>query len=91
MFFSDFFLRPNTRIINSIINEKLTKIDRYQNDYLLLKLDNGESSFIFPSKVKKDKWTQFQEGKSYEFTVSEGTNGSNLLVDFVGEEGGVFI
>ena len=39
----------------------------------------------------KDKWTNLTEGKQYEFTVKEGNNGSNLLVDFVEEGQGIFI
>jgi hypothetical protein len=80
------------RTINSTINEKLPKTDRNGKDYLLLKLDNNEVIFVFDNKeLPKDKWTNLSEGKQYEFTVKEGNNGSNLLVDFFSEGDGVFI
>ena len=80
------------RTINSTISEKLPKTDRNGKEYLLLKLDNGEVIFVFNNKeLPKDKWTNLAEGKQYEFTVKEGNNGSNLLIDFISEGDGVFI
>jgi hypothetical protein len=46
----------NYRTINSILSEKLIKYDRNGKDYLLLKLDNGETIFVFENKeLPKDK------------------------------------
>jgi hypothetical protein len=42
------------RNITAIINEKLDKTDRNLNDFLILKLANNETIFVFPSKVKKE-------------------------------------
>ena len=41
------------RNITAILTEKIEKMDRNLNDYLILTLANGESVFVFPSKVKK--------------------------------------
>jgi hypothetical protein len=58
----------------------------------LLKLDKEEAVFVFDNKdLPKNKWTNLEEGKCYEFTVKEGNNGSNLLIDFVVEGEGIFI
>ena len=40
------------RNITAIINEKLDKMDKNLNDYLILKLANGEDIFVFSSKIK---------------------------------------
>ena len=82
----------NYRTINSTINEKLAKLDRNGKEYLLLKLANEEVVFVFENKdTPKDKWTNLQEGKQYEFTVKEGNNNANLLVDFMAEGEEIFI
>jgi 'Cold-shock' DNA-binding domain len=72
----------NTRILKNKINELLEKTDKNGNDYLILKLDNDESVFVFSSKVKEERWSGLKENQEYNFTVEEGNNGSNLLVDF---------
>ncbi|CAG8435195.1 5926_t:CDS:2 [Ambispora gerdemannii] len=48
----------------------LELLDRNSNNYLILELDNGESIFVF------------SEGQAINFTVEEGNNGTNLLVDY---------
>jgi hypothetical protein len=40
-----------TQTITAILTEKLEKTDRYNEDYLVLKLDNNETIFVFPSKL----------------------------------------
>lgn len=72
----------NTRILKNKINELLEKTDKNGNDYLILKLDNDESVFVFASKVKEERWGGLKQDQEYNFTVEEGNNGSNLLVDF---------
>lgn len=82
----------NYRTINSIISEKLLKSDRNGKDYLLLKLTNEEVIFVFDNKdLPKNKWTNLEEGKQYEFTVKESNNSTNLLVDFVMEGEDIFV
>jgi len=77
----------NTKIIKNKINQKQLRPDRNGRDYLLLKLaTSDEAIFVFPSKVKKERWEQLKEGEEYEFIVEESNNGSNLLVDFDTEE-----
>ena len=70
------------RNITAILTEKLDKMDRNLNDYLILKLDNGENIFVFPSKVNKFRWNELNNGKRYIFTVEEGNNGTNILIDY---------
>lgn len=74
----------DTKIItNQKIKEKLEKKDKNNNDYLILKLENQETIFVFDSKVKEDRWGGLREDEQeYNFTVEEGNNGSNLLIDF---------
>ena len=72
----------NTRIIKETINEKWEKRDKNGDDYLVLKLDNEEVIFVFPRKVSEERWNWLEQGKEYNFTVEEGKNGNNLLVDF---------
>lgn len=72
----------STRIIKEIIKQKLEKTDSKGRLYLLLKLENEEVIFVFPSKVNEEKWSGLKEEQIYNFTVEEGNNGSNLLVDF---------
>lgn len=72
----------NIRIIKNTINQKLAKKDRNGNNYLILKLDNEETIFVFAGKVKEEKWDWLKEGQEYSFTVEEGNNGSNILADY---------
>ena len=72
----------NTRTIKETISQKLEKKDRNGNNYLILKLDNDETVFVFAGKVKEEKWDWLKEDQEYNFTVEEGNNGSNILVDF---------
>ena len=72
----------NQRVFEETIITKQTKQDKLGRDYLLLELDNTERIFVFSSKVSKEKWSNLEESKKYEFTVEDGNNGSNLLVDF---------
>ena len=73
------------KTINSQIIAKKLKQDKFGKDYLILELENEESIFVFAGKVKKEKWGELKEGQKYEFTIEEGNNGSNLLVDFLSE------
>ena len=72
----------NNRIIKETINEKWEKRDRNNDDYLILKLNNEETIFVFSRKVSEERWNWLEQGKEYNFTVEEGKNGNNLLVDF---------
>ena len=71
-----------TRNIKSIINNRKELLDRNRNNYLILELGNGESIFVFSGKVNPEKWTWLKERQEINFTVEEGNNGANLLVDF---------
>ncbi len=70
------------RNIKATINQKKELLDRNQKNYLILELDNGESVFVFSGKVNEEKWDWLAEGKEINFTVEEGKNGNNLLVDY---------
>ncbi len=72
----------STRNIKATINQKKELLDRNQKNYLILELDNGESVFVFSGKVSEEKWDWLEEGKEINFTVEEGKNGNNLLVDY---------
>ena len=72
-----------TRNIKSTINQKKELLDRNRNNYLILELENGESILVFSGKVNEEKWSWLEEGKEINFTVEEGKNGANLLVNYV--------
>jgi len=72
-----------TRTIKSTINQRKELLDRNRNNYLILELENGESILVFSGKVNQDKWDWLVERKEINFTVEEGKNGANLLVDYV--------
>ena len=72
-----------TRTIKATINQRKELLDRNRNNYLILELDNGESIFVFGGKVNPEKWGWLEEGKEINFTVEEGRNGANVLVDYV--------
>jgi len=71
------------RNIKSTISQRKELVDRNQNKYLILELANGESVFVFSGKVNEERWNWLEEGKEINFTVEEGKNGANLLVDYV--------
>ena len=71
------------RNIKSTIIQKKELVDKNGNNYLILELDNSESIFVFGGKVNSERWDWLTEGKEINFTVEEGRNGSNLLVDYV--------
>jgi cold shock CspA family protein len=71
------------RTIKSTISQRKDLLDKNRNQYLILELDNGESIFVFSGKVNEEKWGWLEEGKEINFTVEEGRNGANLLVDYV--------
>jgi len=70
------------RTIQATINQKKELLDRNSNNYLILELTNGESILVFPGKVNPEKWPSLQEGQTLNFTIEEGKNGTNLLVDY---------
>lgn len=71
------------KIFKDTINEKQIRQDKNGRDYLLLKLDNQEAIFVFPNQdTPSDRWIELQEGQEYTFTVKEGLNASNILIDF---------
>ena len=69
--------------IKSTINNRKELLDRNRQSYLILELESGESIFVFSGKVDEEKWPWLKEGKEINFTVEEGKNGANLLVDYV--------
>jgi len=69
--------------IKSTIIQKKELVDKNGNNYLILELDNSESIFVFSGKVNSERWDWLKEGQEINFTVEEGRNGSNLLVDYV--------
>ena len=71
-----------TRNIKSIITNRKELLDRNQNNYLILELDNGESIFVFGGKVNQERWEWLKEGQEINFTVEEGKQGANLLVSY---------
>ena len=72
----------NNQIIKETISQKLEKKDKNNDDYLILKLNNEETIFVFPGKVGKERWNWLEQGKEYNFTVEKGKNDNNLLIDF---------
>ena len=72
-----------TRNIKSTINNRKEPWDKNGKQFLVLELNNGENIFVFDSKVKEEKWPWLKEGQEINFTVEEGKNGANLLVDYV--------
>ena len=72
-----------TRTIKSTINLRKELLDKNRNQYLILELDSGEDIFVFSGKVSEEKWGWLKEGQEINFTVEEGKNGANLLVDYV--------
>jgi hypothetical protein len=71
------------QIIKETINQKLEKKDKNNEEYLILKLNNQETIFVFSGKVSKERWNWLEVGKEYKFTVEKSQkNDSNLLVDF---------
>ena len=71
-----------TRTIKSTINNRKEPWDKNGNQYLILELDNGESIFVFSGKVNPERWEWLKESQTINFTVEEGKNGANLLVDY---------
>ena len=71
------------RHIKSIINQKKELFDKNGNNYLILELNNGENVLVFSNKVNSERWNWLAEGKEINFTIEEGKNGANLLVDYV--------
>ena len=72
-----------TRNIKSTITLRKELLDKNRNNYLILELDNGESVFVFSGKVNPEKWPWLKEDQEINFTVEEGKNGANVLVDYV--------
>ena len=45
----------STRQTKSTINNRKELLDRNQNNYLILELENGETIFVFSGKVSEEK------------------------------------
>lgn len=71
-----------TRNIKSTITNRKELLDKNRNNYLILELENGESILVFGGKVNEERWGWLKESQEINFTVEEGKNGANLLVDF---------
>ena len=72
-----------TRNIKSTITNRKELLDKNRNNYLILELENGESIFVFSGKINPEKWGWLKEGQEINFTVEEGKQGANVLVDYV--------
>ena len=72
----------STRTIKSTISQRKEFFDKNGHQYLILELGNGDSIFVFSGKVNQERWSWFTAGKEIKFTVEEGKNGANLLVDY---------
>ena len=72
-----------TRNIKSTINNRRELPDKNGNQFLILELENGESILVFAGKVNEERWDWLRGGREINFTVEEGKNGANLLVDYV--------
>ena len=68
--------------IKSTINVRKELLDKNRNNYLILELANDQSILVFSGKVNAERWGWLKEEQEINFTVEEGTNGANLLVDF---------
>ena len=71
------------RIIKSTINHRKELLDKNRNNYLILELGNGENILVFSEKVSEERWDWLKAGTEINFTVEEGKNGANLLVDYI--------
>jgi hypothetical protein len=81
-------INNNIREIKNIIKERQIRQDKFGKDYLLLKLENQETLFVFINKnITKDRLDYLAIGEEFIFTVKEGLNGSNVLIDFEPELG----
>lgn len=72
----------NNKKIQGLLVTKTLRQDKFNRDYLVLKLDNDETIFVFSNQVSLKRWDFLIEGNSYQFTIQEGNQGGNLLVDF---------
>jgi len=64
------------------ISERVERVDKNGRTYLIVRLENGGSIFVFDSLVSESNWKDFQVGQEYSFTTKEGKNGNKLLVEF---------
>lgn len=75
----------NDELIDTLedkIIERVERIDKNGRTYLIVRLENGGSIFVFDSLVSENDWKDFQVGREYSFTTKEGKNGNKLLVEF---------
>lgn len=75
----------NEELIDNLedkIIERVERMDKNGRTYLILRLERGESIFVFDSLVSENNWVDFQVGQEYSFTTKEGKNGNKLLVEF---------
>jgi hypothetical protein len=72
----------NQTEIKSLLLEKRVLTDRNLSDYLVLKLENLDGIFVFPSQVKELRWGELIEGQEYIFTIAENERGYKILLDF---------
>lgn len=71
-----------TRLLKATINQRKELLDKNRNNYLILELSSGESVFVFSGKINQGRWPWLKEGQQANFTVEEGKNGANLLLDY---------
>ena len=45
----------DSQIIKATVSQKLEKRDKNNDDYLILKLDNEETIFVFSGRVSKER------------------------------------
>jgi len=77
-------MNNNNQIIKETIRQKLEKKDKNNDDYLILRLNDERTIFVFSGgEVSKERWNWLEVGKEYNFTVEEGKGDNNyILVDF---------
>lgn len=59
------------QIITAKIIDRKELVDRNINPYLILTLDNDKTIYVFPSKVKENKWNRLVVDMTYDFTIEE--------------------
>jgi len=75
--------RNNTIELRGTVEQKLKKVDKYEKNYLILRLRGEEKAvFVFSTKVSDTRWDEIEEDKEFIFTVVKGNEDSNILVDF---------
>jgi hypothetical protein len=70
--------------IKGKIKTKKHKLDKNNNEYLVLETGNKENILVFPKKINTERWQHLQEkGCNYTFLVEQGNISDRyILTDF---------